>query len=876
MERGGVVAGFEREEEIVTVLYFTAFLFSACQSTVQSENNMMSNVSSSVDPPNNSSDDALNNSINTNVVDEEEPHIQDFQESVRSTYYHSPNGTRYWTPNVLEAYRPVLGTVFAKEEDAISMYQSYAEKAGFDIRLSTTKKSKDGTVRLRYVLCSRSGKPNCQNVDSMVLKSSSKLPRSSNYKVSDCKAKIKVKVFKGYPGLRLYEFVESHNHPLVSIENMDLTRKRRQLEFSDQDFIHRLSLAKVGPSTAFKMQAVLKGGQHNVRGTNIEYKNFSKDLRAFIGKGDAQMVVNMMDKRKVNLENYYCHYIIRHGELRSLFWADEVMKCNYRVFGEVLAFDATYSTNQYNMIFVPFTGVDHHKNCVTFAAALLYDETIESFTWMLEQFLETHDEVMKCNYRVFGEVLAFDATYSTNQYNMIFVPFTGVDHHKNCVTFAAALLYDETIESFTWMLEQFLETHVKQPRLVLTDQDPAMKQAIAKVFNESVHRLCMWHIMDKLPHKIDGDVLQNTNLRRHKWLSDMFSIRDQWVPGYFRDIPMCCLMKTTSRCESSNALFKVNSSASNTLVQFMLCFEIPIDGQRYRQRVSEHKTESISAALSTPLPIEAHAALVYTRSIFKEVPKEISKALLSCMNGRPNVVDGYEHYTVSHFEKGTVIGDYTVKINPSDNSVTCSCMLFTRIGYLCRHVFSAYRFRGINKIPDKYIAPRWKKDALPKKVFNLEFRYGVDSSESFKLRSEALNLAQQCGDRLRDDSVKLAWFVEQIRAIKNTIFEEVTTDPSSKNKGGVFEELIGESQPDSVSFVAPQGIRNKGCGTSRRLIGPGEKAKVKSKKKKRNCKFNEDNDEENDEDMDEDSDEDSDVDGDEDSDEDSHEDSDGE
>ncbi|MFS8034183.1 putative transcription factor interactor and regulator CCHC(Zn) family [Helianthus anomalus] len=32
---------------------------------------MMSNVSSSVDAPNNSSDDALNNSINTNVVDEE-------------------------------------------------------------------------------------------------------------------------------------------------------------------------------------------------------------------------------------------------------------------------------------------------------------------------------------------------------------------------------------------------------------------------------------------------------------------------------------------------------------------------------------------------------------------------------------------------------------------------------------------------------------------------------------------------------------------------------------------------------------------------------------------------------------------------------------
>ncbi|XP_021985955.1 protein FAR1-RELATED SEQUENCE 5-like [Helianthus annuus] len=469
----------------------------------------------------------------------------------------------------MEAYRPVLGTVFAKEEDAASMYQSYAEKAVFDIRLSTSKKSTDGTVTLRYIVCSRSGKPNCQNVDSMVLNSSSKLPRSTNYKVSDCKTKIMAKVFKGYPGLRLYEYVKSHNHP----------------------------------------------------------------------------------------------------------------------------------------------------------------------------------------------------------YNMIFVPFTGVDHHKNCVTFAATLLYDETIESFTWMLEQFLEAHGKQPRLVLTDQDPAMKQAIAKVFNEFVHRLCMWHIMDKLPQNIDGDVLQNSNLRvrihklvwnvfvipatfekrwelsmndcnlqHHKWLCDMFSIRDQWVPCYFRDILMFCLMKT-SRCESSNALFKVYSSASNTLVQFMLCFDMAIDGQRYRQRVFEHKTDSTSPVLSTLLHIEAHATLVYTRSIFNEVQKEISKALLSCMSGRPDFVDGYEHYTGSPFEKGTVIGDYTVKINLSDNSVTCSCMSFTRIGYPCRHVFSAYRFQGINKIPDKYIALRWKKDALPKKVFNIEFRYGVDNSKSFKLRSEALNLA---------------------------------------------------------------------------------------------------------------------------------------
>jgi zinc finger SWIM domain-containing protein 3 len=84
-------------------------------------------------------------------------------------------------------------------------------------------------------------------------------------------------------------------------------------------------------------------------------------------------------------------------------------------------------------------------------------------------------------------------------YNMIFVLFTGIDHHHICVTFGAGLLFDETIDSYKWLLQTFLDVHGTQPALILTDQDPTMKQAIAIVFNQSVHRLCMWHIMNKLP-----------------------------------------------------------------------------------------------------------------------------------------------------------------------------------------------------------------------------------------------------------------------------------------------------------------------------------------------------------------------------------------
>lgn len=85
---------------------------------------------------------------------------------------------------------------------------------------------------------------------------------------------------------------------------------------------------------------------------------------------------------------------------------------------------------------------------------------------------------------------------------MIFVPFTGVDHNKQCVTFGAGLIDSETIQSYTWLLHAFLKAHTNQPNLVLTDQDPSMKQAIAIVFTKSRHRLCMWHIMKKIPLKV--------------------------------------------------------------------------------------------------------------------------------------------------------------------------------------------------------------------------------------------------------------------------------------------------------------------------------------------------------------------------------------
>ena len=85
---------------------------------------------------------------------------------------------------------------------------------------------------------------------------------------------------------------------------------------------------------------------------------------------------------------------------------------------------------------------------------------------------------------------------------MVFVPFTGIDNHHHNVTFAGSLLASETAESYKWLLQSFLKAFCVAPKVVVTDQDPAMKIAIRDVFPDTRHRLCMWHIMIKVSEKV--------------------------------------------------------------------------------------------------------------------------------------------------------------------------------------------------------------------------------------------------------------------------------------------------------------------------------------------------------------------------------------
>ncbi|XP_071695201.1 protein FAR1-RELATED SEQUENCE 3-like [Rutidosis leptorrhynchoides] len=161
------------------------------------------------------------------------------------------------------------------------------------------------------------------------------------------------------------------------------------MKYAEQLFVYHSSVLNIGPTKAYEVYSNMKGSEKNVHGTVTDFRNWRRDLNVFINASDSQMLVNKMEEQKKYVPGFSFEYKLEKSQLHSIFWADEVAKCNYKEFSDIISFDATYRTNMYNMKFVPFTGIDSHHRCVTVAAGLIRDETTESYTWLLTCFMKT-------------------------------------------------------------------------------------------------------------------------------------------------------------------------------------------------------------------------------------------------------------------------------------------------------------------------------------------------------------------------------------------------------------------------------------------------------------------------------------------------------
>ena len=104
----------------------------------------------------------------------------------------------------------------------------------------------------------------------------------------------------------------------------------------------------------------LSGGNRNVGFTKRDlYNQLDRDRRARMKDGDAECALVYLAGKADNDSLFYYRYNVDdENKLSRLFWTDSISRHEYRYFGDVLAFDATYKTNVYKTLLVLLIGVN--------------------------------------------------------------------------------------------------------------------------------------------------------------------------------------------------------------------------------------------------------------------------------------------------------------------------------------------------------------------------------------------------------------------------------------------------------------------------------------------------------------------------------------
>jgi hypothetical protein len=226
--------------------------------------------------------------------------------------------------------------------------------------------------------------------------------------------------------------------------------------------------------------------------------------------------------------------------------------------------------------------------------------------------------------------------------------------------FLTAFLLNQRTESYEWLFRTFLHAMGgKAPRLIIPDEAASMKSAIKTVFSDTIHRFCMWYIMEKVGEKVGpptrhdkkiwtrlnacvwgsekGDefdvqwnaIISEFGLEENGWLDNRFEIRKSWILVFFMDVPLIGVIRTTSRSKRSNSFFNRFIHHKLSFVEFWLRFDTALECQRQEELKAYYISEHGSPLLST-WSVEKQGSIVYTHEVFKNFNAEVVAARDHC------------------------------------------------------------------------------------------------------------------------------------------------------------------------------------------------------------------------------------------------------
>ncbi|KAK8935717.1 Protein FAR1-RELATED SEQUENCE 7 [Platanthera zijinensis] len=455
-----------------------------------------------------------------------------------------------------------------------------------------------------------------------------------------------------------------------------------------------------------------------------------------------------------------------------------------------------------------------------------------SFFWI--------DGRSKIDYDCFGAVIIFDTTYRLNKYNLACAPFIAVNHHMQNIFVGGAFIATETIESFCWVFETFLRfVGGKQPITIFTDQDQTMTVSIERVFSNTRHRLCQWHISKKAPSKVPAfnhdrcirslfyncmskcesevefenswsDMIRRGNLGENRWLQDLFKVRMKWSTAFNKErLDLGILL--TQRSESANNVLHGCFKATSSLVE---CY-LGLDKLTSSWRRSEHdedfrcKHGSVTLKYSDCLLLKK-VSKIYTRKCYSLFEQSFMDGAVGvCIVEESRLTDERILYVLQHSDIANNVKQWFVSFHPTNYDADCSCRGFQTRGILCKHILRVYNHKNVTQLPEKYILRRFTVSAK-KDVYRFKTASQDDFDSNLVFRSHMMRFTYDLTRRVEDCKIAREYVLSAMNDIAKKSDEILEHDEKVKN--GLFPD----NQTDKGNVRDPPAMRRKGRSNNRR------------------------------------------------------------
>ncbi|CAN6171129.1 unnamed protein product [Urochloa humidicola] len=351
----------------------------------------------------------------------------------------------------------------------------------------------------------------------------------------------------------------------------------------------------------------------------------------------------------------------------------------------------------------------------------------------------------RMQYAHFGDAITFDTTYRRG-----------------------VLMQHETVESFKWVFHEFITLMGgKAPSIILTSQCHAMEVAIQEVLPDTTHKWCKMHMLSEkneffgsICSKKSGfkddfqkitdsmltvrefeyawqHLLDKYNLHGNAFLSQIYDSRHKWAKPYFKE-KFCAKQTSMQRNECANHIFKGYVPLNRSINMFVRYYNKIQSDLDSKESFEEKRSRKRSRVMSKGVPVEEHAAKIYTRAMFEKFDEIIFQS-------GSYVVDEKERgkaYLAKHIrsdcrESWSQV-EFEVTIRAEDGAVVCECGLGEHMGMPCCHAVKVMIHLGMLEIPAGNIVKRWMMDArdvLPPYSIQHESDKAAENSQSYR-RSE--------------------------------------------------------------------------------------------------------------------------------------------